>query len=149
MRAIASARINHPHGPQEHHFGTRHERAFSYHLWCPILQIVQSRSRFFRCREVHNLFLSGVSVYPPCTSLGQIRCFYSFCRLVESASCVVSVGFRIPIPPAGTIPIRPAVGPARKKQTPWSVHLDAPINRFSFSSGACVAIFQHRFGSVK
>src|SRR5579859_1371605 len=28
MRAIASTRTNHPHGPQEHHFGLRHERVF-------------------------------------------------------------------------------------------------------------------------
>src|SRR5713226_584899 len=42
-------------------------------------------------------------VYPPCTSLRRIRCFYSFCRLVESISYVESVGVRIPTPPASTI----------------------------------------------
>lgn len=44
-----------------------------------------------------------ISVYPPCTSLGRIRCFYSFCRLVESASYVESVRVRIPTAPASTI----------------------------------------------
>jgi hypothetical protein len=46
----------------------------------------------------------GLSVYPPCTSLGQIRCFWRFSRLVESISYGGSIRLRIPIPPAGTIP---------------------------------------------
>src|SRR5436309_10736205 len=46
---------------------------------------------------------SDHSVYPPCTSLRRIHCFYSFCRLVKSASYALSVGVRIPTPPASTI----------------------------------------------
>ena len=45
------------------------------------------------------------SVYPACTSLGRIRCFYRFCRLVESVSYVQSMGLKIPTPPASTIQI--------------------------------------------
>ncbi len=43
------------------------------------------------------------SVYLPCTSLGRIRRFYRFSRLVESVSYAESVGLRIPTPPASTI----------------------------------------------
>jgi len=99
MRAIESAGINHPHGPQEHHFGTRHERVFSYHFWRPILRMVQSGSRFLDCRRVHKLFLSGVSVYPACTSLGPIRCFWRFSRLIETVTYAFSVSLLVRSPP--------------------------------------------------
>lgn len=39
-------------------------------------------------------------MYPPCTSLGQIRCFWRFCRLIESITYGGSIGLRIPIPTA-------------------------------------------------
>jgi hypothetical protein len=49
------------------------------------------------------------SVYPPCTSLGRIRCFCRFSCLVESVSYVESVGLRIPTPSAFTSGALPAV----------------------------------------
>ena len=54
-------------------FGTN--AYFPCYLWRPILRMVHSGSRFLRYLKVHNLVLSGVSVYPACTSVGRIRCF--------------------------------------------------------------------------
>jgi hypothetical protein len=45
---------------------------------------------------------AGLSVYPPCTSLGRILCFQRFCRLVESITYGGSIRLRIPTPPAST-----------------------------------------------
>src|SRR5258706_10770610 len=64
MRAIASARVDYPHGPQEHHFGPCHERVLPYYLWGAILRMVHSRSWLVRCLGVHNLALSGGSRVP-------------------------------------------------------------------------------------
>jgi hypothetical protein len=75
MRAIASARINHPHGPQEHHFGPRHERVFPYYFWRAILRMVHSRSWLRQCLRVP---CSGVSVYLACTLSWANSSFLSF-----------------------------------------------------------------------
>jgi hypothetical protein len=56
------------------------------------------------------------SVYPPCPSLGRMCCFSRFSRLMKSTSYVLSVGVRIPTPPASTIshwPGAPVKGYAR------------------------------------
>ena len=81
MRAIASARINHPHGPQEHHFGPRHERVFPYYLWRAILRMVHSRSWLRQCLRVHNLSLVLES---PCTW-----------RVPQLGEFAVSIVFRV------------------------------------------------------
>ena|SRR5277367_5475064 len=50
--------------------------------------------------------LAKIYVYPSCTSLGRMCCFYSFSRLMKSISYALSVRLRIPTPPASTIRLR-------------------------------------------
>ena len=42
-------------------------------------------------------------MYPPCTPLPRFYRFRGLCRNEESISCALSVGLRIPTPPASTI----------------------------------------------
>jgi hypothetical protein len=54
MCAVASTRINHAYGPQEHHFGPLHERVFPSDYFGTLASIMKATGRSSEAAEMQN-----------------------------------------------------------------------------------------------